>query len=279
MEIATTMDWGWDLKVPLNPETGEPNPGWQRLIKSNNFTAGQLRLIEEAYESENAYLYAHYHQMTHRERVRWKYQRYIKDYLRVVRGVDDGVGEVVAYLEQEGVLDNTIIIYAGDQGFFLGEKGWFDKRWIYEESMRMPLIVYWPERIKPGSVDEHLVQNLDLAPTILELARLTPPDYMQGVSLLPLLKGQQPEVWRDAVYYHYYEGSQGAHRVARHYGVRTERYTLAHFPEYGEWELFDLGTDPEQLDNVYGKLGFETIQEQLKNHINKLQKLYEDNTW
>jgi len=279
MEIATTMDWGWDLKVPLNPETGEPNPGWQRLLKANNVTVAQRRVIEAAYENENRYLYEHYHQMTAVERIRWKYQRYIKDYLRVVKGVDDGVGEVMAYLEHEGVLDNTIIIYAGDQGFFLGEKGWFDKRWIYEESMRMPLIVHWPEGIKPGSVDKHLVQNLDLAPTILELAGLGIPNYMQGLSMFPLLKGRQSTAWRDAVYYQYYEGSQGAHRVARHYGVRTERYTLAHFPDYDEWELFDLDSDPEQLDNVYGKPAFGNIQQQLKNRINELQKLYEDDTW
>ncbi len=279
MEIETTMDWGWDLKVPLNPETGEPNPGWERLLTVNNVTAEQRHIIEAAYEEENATLYERYHRMTSEERIRWKYQRYIKDYLRVVRGVDDGVGEVMAYLEQEGLLDNTIVVYAGDQGFFLGENGWFDKRWIYEESMRMPLIIYWPKGIKPGTVDKHLVQNLDLAPTILELAGLETLSYMQGRSMLPLLTAQQPIAWRDAVYYQYYEGAQGEHRVARHYGIRTEDHTLVHFPDYDEWELFDLRTDPEQLNNVYGKPHVGRIQQQLKNKIDELQKLYEDDTW
>lgn len=279
MEIGTTMRWGADLKVPLNPETGEPNGDWRAIVESNQLTDKQLERIEEAYAEENEYLYQNYDQMSDEERLRWRYQRYIKDYLRVIRGVDDGVGQVMAYLERENLIDNTIIIYAGDQGFFLGENGWFDKRWIYEESMRMPLIIHWPEGIAPGSVNKQLVQNLDLAPTILELAGVEVPDHMQGRSMLTLLKGENPRDWRDAVYYHYYEGPPRVHSVARHYGVRTARYTLVHYPDYDEWELFDLESDPDQIKSVYGEPEYAEIQQHLKDKIDELQKQYEDDTW
>ena len=152
--------------------------------------------------------------MSEEDLLRWKHQRYVKDYLRVIREVDDQVGRMISYLARENLLDNTIIIYAGDQGFFLGENGWFDKRWIYEESMRMPLIVHWPEGIEAGSVNKDLVQNLDLAPTILELANAEIPPRMQGLSMVPLLEGKSPQNWRDAVYYHYYEGPPRVHQVA-----------------------------------------------------------------
>ena len=280
MEIGTTMRWGADLKVPLNPATGEPNDDWQNVIvERNRLTDEQLERIEQAYAAENEYLYENYDQMTQEDLLRWRYQRYVKDFLRVVREVDDEVGRVMAYLERENLLDNTIVIYAGDQGFFLGEKGWFDKRWIYEESMRMPLIVHWPEGIEPGSVNEHLVQNLDLAPTILELAGADVPDRMQGRSMVPLLRGENPSYWRDAVYYHYFEGPPRVHRVARHYGVRTDQYTLAHFPDHNEWELFDLAADPDQLQSVYGEPEYAEIQQQLKDRIDALQEQYGDDTW
>lgn len=280
MEIGTTMRWGADLKVPLNPETGEPNDDWQRVIVENNrLSDEQLERIEQAYAEENEYLYQNYESMSAEDRLRWRYQRYVKDYLRVIRGVDDGVGRVMAYLERENLLDNTIVIYAGDQGFFLGEKGWFDKRWIYEESMRMPLIVHWPDGIAPGSVNKQLVQNLDLAPTILELAGAEVPGRMQGRSMVPLLTGEETEGWRDAVYYHYYEGPPRVHRVARHYGVRTDQYTLVHYPDHDEWELFDLEADPEQLTSVYNEPEYADIRQDLKNKIEELQEQYEDDTW
>ncbi|SMO73715.1 sulfatase family protein [Fodinibius sediminis] len=275
MEIATTMSWGWDLKVPRNPETGEPAPGWERLVKRNRLTDEQRKQIKKAYAEENNYLYEHYEEMTEKERLQWRYQRYVKDYLRVIRGLDDGVGRVMTYLERENLLDNTVVIYAGDQGFFMGENGWFDKRWIYEESMRMPLIVHWPEGIAPGMVNKELVQNLDLAPTILDLAGLATPDQMQGRSLMPFLKGESLSDWRDAVYYHYYEGPPRVHKVARHYGIRTNRYTLAHFYENDEWELFDLEEDPEQLRSVYDDADYAEVQEELKQKLRELQEKYE----
>jgi len=188
----------------------------------------------------------------------------------------------MAYLERENLKDNTIVIYAGDQGFFLGEKGWFDKRWIYEESMRMPLIVHWPEGIDPGSVNTQLVQNLDFAPTILELAGVEIPDRMQGRSMAPLFKGDQSADWRDAVYYHYYEGPEvenSWHAVARHYGLRTDQYTLAHFPDHDEWELFDMQADPEQLASVYDDPEYAEVQQDLKEKLDRLQEKYGDDTW
>lgn len=275
MEIGTTMRWGADLKVPLDPATGEPNDDWENVIvERNRVTDEQLARIEQAYAADNEYLYENYSQMSQKELLQWKYQRYVKDYLRVIREVDNEVGKLMAYLKRENLYKNTIVIYAGDQGFFLGENGWFDKRWIYEESMRMPLIVHWPDGIEAGSVNKQFVQNLDLAPTILDLAGTDIPDYMQGRSMAPLLKGENPGDWRDAVYYHYYEGPPRVHKVARHYGVRTARYTLAHFYENGEWELFDLQEDPEQLESVYGEQEYADVQQKLKRKINELQQQY-----
>lgn len=275
MEIANHMSWGRDLKVPKDPETGEPGGGWDNLVKRNNLTDEQLERIKQSYQENNQYLYENWNQMSEKEKIRWKYQRYIKDYLRVIRGVDDGVGRLMNYLKRENLYDNTVVIYAGDQGFFLGENGWFDKRWIYEESMRMPLIVHWPEGIDAGSVSKQLVQNLDLAPTLLDLAKVEIPEKMQGKSLIPILKGDQPESWRDAVYYHYYEGPPRVHSVAKHYGVRTDRYTLAHYYDQDAWELFDLKKDSEQLRSVYGDPEYADIQKKLKKKIKELQKKYE----
>ena len=282
MEIGTTMTWGWDLKVPVDPATGKDTEGrrnWQQLVSVNRLTEEQLARIVEAYAAENEYLFEHYDQMSEEDLLRWRYQRYVKDYLRVIREVDDEVGRLMAYLERENLADNTIVIYAGDQGFFLGEKGWFDKRWIYEESLRMPMIVHWPEGIEPGSVSEHLVQNLDIAPTILGLAGVEIPDQIQGRSMVPILRGEEPDEWRDAVYYHYFEGPPRVHRVARHFGVRTNRYTLAHFPDHNEWELFDLENDPDQLTSVYGDPGYAEIREELKNRLTELQEYYGDDSW
>jgi arylsulfatase A-like enzyme len=282
MEIATTMSWGWDLKVPRHPETGEPTEGWEQLVGRNDLTDQQRERIEEAYAAENQKLYDRFDQMSEKEKVRWRYQRYVKDYLRTIRSLDDGVGRVMAYLRRENLLDETVVIYAGDQGFFLGENGWFDKRWIYEESMRQPLIVHWPEGIEAGTVSEDLVQNIDLAPTVLDLAGAEVPGSMHGRSLVPLLRGENPNDWREAVYYQYYEGSpamDAVHNVAQHYGVRTKSYTLARYPGPGEWELFDLEENPEQLKSVYGEPGYSEVQKRLKGRLSELQEKYEDNTW
>lgn len=279
MEIATTMSWGWDLKVSIHPESGDSTEGWQQVIERNELTDQQLERIEDAYSAENERLYEQFGEMSEEEKLRWRYQRYVKDYLRTIRGVDDGVGRVMAYLERENLLDNTLVIYAGDQGFFLGENGWFDKRWIYEESMRMPFIVHWPEGIEPESVNDQLVQNLDIAPTVLDVAEVEIPEEMQGRSLLPLFRGEDPEDWRDAVYYQYFEGPPAVHSVAQHYGVRTDQYTLVYYPNHDEWELFDLEDDREQVQSVYGDPEYRDVQQRLQEKLSQLQERYEDDSW
>ncbi len=208
-----------------------------------------------------------------RELVRWKYQRYMQDYLGSIRSLDDNLGRLLAYLEASGLAGNTVVVYSSDQGFYLGEHGWFDKRWMYEESFRTPLIVRWPGVTTAGSRDRHLVQNLDFAQTFLEIAGATAPAAMQGRSLVPLLRGERPADWRDALYYHYYE-FPGVHAVQRHYGVRTDRYKLIHYYQLGEWELFDLQTDPRELRSVHSDPAYAVVRAQLERRLGELRKQY-----
>jgi len=205
--------------------------------------------------------------------VRWKYQRYIKDYLRCIASVDDNLGRVLDYLDESGLADNTVVIYSSDQGFYLGDHGWYDKRWMYEESLRMPLVVRWPKAIKPGGVDEHLVQNLDFAETFLEIAGAEIPDDMQGQSLVPLLKGESPGDWRRSIYYQYYE-YPAVHMVQRHYGVRTGRHKLIHYYLIDEWELFDLEKDPDELKSVYDDPTYADVRRKLTAELTRLRELY-----
>ena len=214
---------------------------------------------------------------TGKDLVRWKYQRYVKDYLRCVAGVDDGVGRVLDYLDESGLAENTIVIYSSDQGFYLGEHGWFDKRFMYEESYRMPLLVKWPGVTEPGSVDRHLVSNLDFAETFLDVAGAEIPDDMQGESLVPLLRGENPADWRDALYYQYYEfqpDRQTVHAVRRHNGVRTDRYKLIHFYNLGQWELFDLEKDPHEMTSVADDPAYADVLAGLKAKLAELQTEY-----
>jgi Arylsulfatase A and related enzymes len=210
-----------------------------------------------------------------RDLVRWKYQRYLHDYLATIRAVDENVGRVLDYLEREGLADNTLIVYSSDQGFFLGEHGWFDKRWIYEESLRTPLLMRWPGVIEPGRVDRHLVSNLDFAETFLEAAGVPVPAEMQGRSLLPLLRGEAPKDWRTAFYYQYYEFPR-PHHVQPHYGVVTDRYKLVHFfgPNADAFapELFDLQSDPQELRSVYEDPGYRETREQLTKELARLRR-------
>ena len=184
--------------------------------------------------------------------VRWRYNRYMHDYLGCVKAVDESVGKVLKYLDDEGLAENTIVVYSSDQGFYLGEHGWFDKRWIFEESLRSPLVVRWPKVVKPGSATSAIVSNLDFAETFLDAAGVAIPSEMQGESLVPLLKGETPADWRKSFYYQYYEYPT-PHHVRPHYGIVTERYKLVRFqaPDLDEWELFDLKSDPHELTNVF----------------------------
>ena len=219
------------------------------------------------------------------ELLEWKYQRYMRDYAKVVHELDVQVGRVLDYLRDRHLLDNTLVVYTSDQGFYMGEHGWFDKRFMYEESLSTPLVMRLPAGYeRRGDIDE-MVQNIDYAPTFLELAGTTIPDDIQGVSLVPLLKGKAATEqdkkairnWRDAIYYHYYE-YPAEHHVRRHYGLRTDRYKLIHF--YGHdvnaWELFDLKNDPHELHNLYGQPGYEDLQLQLHRRLEALQIQYDD---
>lgn len=209
--------------------------------------------------------------------IRWKYQRYIKDYLRTIVALDENVGRVLDYLDESGLADNTIVMYSSDQGFYLGDHGWFDKRFMYEESYRMPLLARWPGHIQPGSVCKELVSNLDYGETFLDLAGVAIPSDMQGVSLKPLFDGSTPTNWRDALYYHYYEFEaerKTAHMVRRHNGVRTKNHKLIDFYNIGERELFDLKDDPMEMKSVYGDPKYSAVQKDLEKRLAQLEKNY-----
>jgi arylsulfatase A-like enzyme len=241
---------------------------------SSSFTPEQFKVFDGHFRPRNeAFLAA---KLEGKDRTRWHYQRYIKNYLRCVKAVDENVGRLLAYLDEEGLAENTVVIYSSDQGFYLGEHGWFDKRWMYEESFRTPLVVRWPGTVRPNRVNEtDLVSNLDFASTFLDIAKTEIPGNLQGRSLLPVWKGVTPEDWRSSHYYHYYES--GGHGVPLHFGVTDGRYKLIRFPEehLDTWELYDLHADPEELESRYGDLEMEEIQKSLKMELTRLQERFE----
>ena len=205
----------------------------------------------------------------------WKYRRYMEDYLATIKSIDDNVGRLLDYLDESGLAENTIVVYTSDQGFYLGEHGWFDKRFMYEESFRTPLLVRWPDKIKPGTVNSNLVQNLDFAETFLDAAGVDIPDDMQGESLLPLF-AENDKDWRNGLYYHYYE-YPAFHAVKRHYGVSTDRYKLIHFYyDVDEWELYDLVKDPDEMQNVIDNPEYQQVKEELLVRLDELRKQYGD---
>jgi len=208
--------------------------------------------------------------------VRWKYKRYMEDYLGCIAAVDENVGRVLDYLDESGLAENTVVIYTSDQGFFLGDHGWFDKRFMYEESLRMPLVVRYPKRIEAGSVSDKIVSNLDFAPTFLELAGAEIPTEMQGHSLKNLLLDEDVKEWRKSLYYHYYE-YPAVHMAKRHYGVRTEQYKLLHFYyDIDAWELYDLEKDPNEINNIYDNPAYAEVASELKTELKRLQDLCGD---
>ena len=213
--------------------------------------------------------------LTNEALTRWKYQRYMQDYLATVQSVDDSVGRVLGYLDSAGLSKNTIVIYTSDQGFFLGDHGMYDKRFMYEECLRMPFLVRWPAGIKPGSVAPGMALNVDFAPTFLEAAGLPVPVDMQGRSLVPLLRGRTPADWRTSMYYRYYH-DPGDHNTRAHYGVRTTTHKLISFWKTGQWELFDLVNDPGELHNLYGQPGHEQITAELKAELLRLKRALGD---
>jgi arylsulfatase A-like enzyme len=205
---------------------------------------------------------------------RWKFKRYMQDYLACVAAVDDNVGRFLDYLDQNGLAENTIVIYTSDQGFFLGEHNFFDKRFMYEESLRMPFLIRWPARIKPGSVNKGMILNVDFAPMLLDAAGAKVPADMQGRSFLPLLRGQTPKEWRTSMYYRYYH--PGHHNVAAHYGVRTDRYKLIYFNKLNQWELYDLRKDPLETRNIYADPASAGLANKLKAEMYRLKKELKD---
>jgi len=269
MKIDGHGQWGHDFKLIVDPN-GDSTGFYRDLQRMND---EQRANWMAAYESENQeFLKA---KLTGKELALWKFNRYIKDYLRTIKSVDDGVGEVLDYLKEAGLDENTIVIYTSDQGFYLGEHGWFDKRFMYEESFRTPLLMKFPKEIKPGTKIEKLVQNLDFAPTILDYAGVKIPDNMQGMSFRNLVSGKSDK-WRDAVYYTYYE-YPSVHMVKRHYGVATERYKLMHFYyDIDEWEMFDLETDPSEMKNIYEDSSYSDVREMLHKKLEELRKSYGD---
>lgn len=207
---------------------------------------------------------------------RWKYQRYIKDYLACIRSVDDNIGRVLDFLENNGLTENTVIVYTGDQGFFLGEHGWYDKRFMYEESLRMPLIIKYPREVKAGKILSETTLNVDFAPSLLEFAGIKKPFEMQGESFVPILRGEKAENWRTSMYYHYYEYPKW-HNVQPHYGIRIDRYKLIHFYyDVDIWEFYDLKEDPNELTNLYNNPEYNYLIANLKKELKNQQKKYND---
>ena len=241
-----------------------------KFVAPGNLTPEQRNAWDAYYEPRNeAFRKAN---LTGRDLIRWRYNRYMHDYMGVIRSVDESVGRLLEYLDDEGLAENTLVVYASDQGFYMGEHGWFDKRWIFEESLRTPLLVRWPGVVQPGSVNRDMVSNVDFAETLLDVAGVSVPAEMQGRSMVPVLQGRTPSDWRKSFYYQYYE-YPGPHHVARHYGVVTDRYKLVYFyePEFNYWELFDLKKDPLELTSLYGKPEVQQVQKELHTELARLR--------
>lgn len=263
-EMGIRDDSGWD-KAAFEREVGRLNPA-QRA----NWDKAYIKVNEDFKKA--------YPTMTEKEKMQWRYQRYMQDYLGTIASVDENVGRVLDYLEANGLMENTIIVYTSDQGFYLGEHGWFDKRFIYNESFKTPLLISWNGKVQAGSKSDELVQNLDFAQTFLEAAGVTAPEDMQGESLIPILTGNTEKWTRDAVYYHYYE-YPAVHMVKRHYAIVTKEYKLVHYYfDVDEWELIDRMKDPNEMKNVYDDPAYSEIKKDLHVRLEKLREKYGDSS-
>ena len=263
MTIAKTMILGYDLKM-LPPDNKESSITRMNATQRARFDA-YYQPIYANFKSRN---------LSGNALTEWKYQRYMKDYLSTAASLDRNIGRTLDYLDQHQLTNNTIVMYLSDQGFYMGEHGWFDKRFMYEESFRTPMMIRYPGVIKPGTKLNDYVMNLDIAPTCLDAAAVAIPADMQGKSILPLLTGKNIK-GREAMYYHYYEN--GEHSVSPHFGVQTKSYKLIRFyKRVNSWELYNLQKDPHDMHNLYGKKGYEKITQQLKSQLNVLIAQYED---
>ncbi len=266
MTISKTMRLEEDLKLY---KKGDKVPAGL-----TRFNTEQLSAWNEVYDPIIEYFYGA--GLSGEELVRFKYQRYMQDYLACIAAVDKSVGEILDYLEKTGLDKNTVVVYTSDQGFYLGEHGWFDKRWMFEQSYRTPLLIKWPGVVKPGTVNNDMVSNIDIAETFLDMAGMKVPRDMQGRSIVPILKGKTPKDWRKEHYYHYYE-FPGYHMVKRHYGISTEQYKLIHYYyDTDEWELFDIKNDPDEMRNVYNDPEYTQIRSDLHKRLEKIMKTYKD---
>jgi arylsulfatase A-like enzyme len=281
MNILTHMNWAGDSKIkPENMDKmglKEAHPYDKRFYQ---MTAGRMNAEQKAdfdkiYDPINEDFMKNYSKMSKEDLMRWRYQRYMQDYLGCIASVDEGVGKLLDYLKKSGLDENTIIVYTSDQGFYLGEHGWFDKRFIYDESFKTPLLVKWPNVIKAGSRNSQMVQNLDFAQTFLDAAGVKAPADMQGESLVPIFKGKGQN-FRDAAYYHYYE-YPGQHTVKRHYGIVTEKYKLVHYYyDVDEWELYDRLNDKNEMKNVYNDPKYSKVRTELHKKLIALREKYKD---
>jgi len=281
MNILEHMNWAGDSKI--YPEVMEQlgiseTSNWGiRAFEDNlgRMDAAQRASWDAIYRPINEHFKKIYPTLSPKELMHWRYERYMQDYLGSIASVDEGVGQVLDFLKENGLEENTIVIYTSDQGFYLGEHGWFDKRFMYEESLRTPLVISYPKEIRPATDVDGMVQNIDYAPTLLDYAGVKIPKKMQGESFRKLLSNEKTE-WRDAIYYTYYE-YPSIHTVKRHYGVRTERYKLIHFYyDIDEWELYDLETDPNEMKNVYNDTEYAKIKDMMHVRLKEMRKKYGD---
>jgi arylsulfatase A-like enzyme len=266
MTIAKTMRMDYDLKMFSSAEAANREGSIQRMnaAQRDRFDA-YYNPINEDLQNRN---------LTGRTLTEWKFQRYMRDYLSTAASLDRNIGRTLDYLDKHHLTKTTLVIYVSDQGFFMGEHGWFDKRFMYEESFRTPMVMRYPGVVKAGTVNDAFVMNLDIAPTVLQAAGVTIPSDMQGQSFLPLVKSKKARSY-DAMYYHYYEN--GEHSVSPHFGIRTQRYKLIRFYKRVDgWELYDLKADPREVNNVYGKKGYEKITAELMKGLQSLIDKYED---
>ena len=293
MNILTHMQYMHDSKIrpstleemgEVNPEIVyyridgteyRPGPGGF-LVPFNRGNPDQIAKYNVTLDKINNDFKENWPMMNDKEKMQWKFQRYMQDYSATISSIDDNVGRVLDYLEENDLEDNTLVVYTSDQGFYLGEHGWYDKRFIYDESFKTPLLIKWPNKIKPGITNDEMVQNLDFAQTFLEVAGISSPDDMQGESLMPLLTGEEDRWTREEVYYHYYE-YPSVHMVKRHYGIVNKEFKLVRFYyDVDEWELYDRLNDPNEMNNVYNDPNYSEVVKDLKIKLAELRVKYKD---
>ncbi len=276
MEIDRHFDWAYDAKVRKD-ERGDvtlPAPDRYGTPEYNRMTAEQKKVWDAHFGPHNKKFLADFQsgKLSHKQLVQWKYRRYMRNYLSTVKAVDENVGRMLKYLDDNGLAENTVVIYSSDQGFYLGEHGWYDKRWMFEESFRMPFAVRWPGVITAGSKPKQLIQNIDYAPTFLEIAGLQAPEEIQGRSLMPLFRGEESG-WRKSLYYAYYE--LGEHAVPQHFGVRTDKHKLIYFPVSDEWNMFDLERDPGEMKSVHADAAYQDKRKELAAEFKRLRQKFD----